>query len=90
MFYIKNKTLYESRKESDKVAEGNGSWIIDIAQIPLDEVDEIVYITDRARYRINLSFALGNGNFYFVNGFEQFICPIKHWIIDFITEGKKP
>ena len=74
--YIKNGD------ENQKLRMGGGSWSINLDEID-DLVKEIVYITKKAKYRIDRETAIAKGFIrnMSTNGVieSKLIVPIKHW-----------
>ena len=74
--YIKNED------ENQKLRMGGGSWSINLDEID-DLVKEIVYITKKAKYRIDRETAIAKG---FIRNMStkgiiesKLIVPIRHW-----------
>ena len=81
--YIKNED------EKQKLRMGGGSWSINLSEIS-DLVEEIIYITNKAKYKIDKDVAIAKG---FIRSMStkgvvenKLIVPIKHWVMKTIND----
>ena len=74
--YIKNED------ENQKLRMGGGSWSIKLDDLT-KEVKQILYITEKGKYRIDIDIAMARGferPFKTKNGLEnKLVVPVKHW-----------
>lgn len=73
-------------KESEMLRMGGGSWTINLGWVGTT-IKEVVYITERATYKIKLDNAMANGFERQFQGERKLVVPLKHWTI---TEEEAP
>lgn len=76
---IYNKRVYvKNEDEKEKLRIGGGSWTIKIDELT-DEIELIVYITDKGKYGIKRARAEEKGFVRTFNGEEKLVVPVKEW-----------
>ena len=82
--FIKDGVLTKYEKESSKLRMGGGSWTINLDKVSLDSLTDIVYITKRWRYSIEVSHAFQYGWIKMLGGENKLVIPLKYWNKDAI------
>ena len=78
--YIHNNVYYKYEKESGKLRMSGGAWSINVDKLNLDEINQLVYITEGFRYTIQTADAIKNGYFRKFGGENKLIVPLKKWV----------
>ena len=76
---IKNKTYTKLEREKGKLRMAGGSWTINLDDVPLGEVDKIVYITESRRYEITREKAIEKGFEQKFKGESKLVVPERWW-----------
>lgn len=76
---IVNNIYYKKEKEKDKLRMSGGSWTINIAWLD-NQVDDIVYQTESAIYKITKQEAIDHGFVREFKGELKLVVPIRHWM----------
>jgi hypothetical protein len=78
---IFENTYTKNEKEKSRLRMGSGSWSIPLDWIEGKGVESICYITEKAKYEIDLQKALIAGWVRNMQGERKLIVPIKFWEI---------
>ena len=82
---IVDGTYIKHEDEKQIMRMSGGSWSIKLDELTKD-VKQILYITEKGKYRIDIDIAMARGferPFETKNGLEnKLIVPLKHWEID--------
>ena len=77
---IKNRVFHKYEKESSKLRMvSGGAWTINLDLVDLDNVDVIVYETNKYIYRINKSIMNEFGFLQIFGGELKTVIPINYW-----------
>ena len=76
--WVENKTLFKVEQEHNRLRMGGGSWTINLDLLP-EGVERIMYITDQAKYTIDLAWAKEKGFERMFQDETKLVVPIKNW-----------
>ena len=75
---IKENTYYKKEHERTKLRMAGGSWSINMSEIN-DEVENIIYKTNKHTYKITLKKAKEFGFYRTFQDELKLVVPEKHW-----------
>lgn len=76
--WVENETLFKIEQEYNRLRMGGGSWTINLDLIP-HGIKKVVYITDQARYSIDMAWAKEKGFERMFQDENKLVVPIKNW-----------
>lgn len=77
---VKDGILIKHEKEKDILRMSGGSWTINLTEInKMGYPRGVLYITEKAKYAIDLEEAMAKGFMRTFLGEEKLVVPLKYW-----------
>ena len=77
--WIDKKTYKKYEDENQKLNIGGGSWTINIDEVGGKDIENVEYITNKHKYRIDFNEARTKGFTRLFQGEPKLVVPIKYW-----------
>ena len=80
--YIKDRTYYKREKEKGKLYKFKDAWSLNLDEVNLDDIDMIVFKTEKARYECDIDTAEVRGFSKMFGGECKLIIPAECWKVE--------